>query len=210
MKRPEPKFDRWTQRPQSLAFPRLATTGSGFLSCLGCVQAALIAQKDAVRPLIGVIAACAMNVAGDVVLITQLGWGLVGAAIATLASQSIHALVLVLLLHRRGEVRSCVNAFLFSRSLESLDLEGKEEGWAPCVTRPLEVFSLILKHTLYEASCSACAIVHVLSVKVAWPGAGHRQISSPVPNEVGGLSSLNLDRPELAAHLSGDNQIASA
>ncbi len=69
------------------------------------MQAALIAQKDAVRPLLGVLAACVLNMVGDVVLITQLGWGLVGAAVATLASQTLHAIVLVYLLKDQGEVR---------------------------------------------------------------------------------------------------------
>lgn len=70
----------------------LYNMGSGILRAMG----------DTKRPLYYLIAACLVNIALDLVFVAALGWGVVGVAIATIASQAVSA-VLVLLALCRGD-----------------------------------------------------------------------------------------------------------
>ena len=56
---------------------------------------------------------------------------------------------------------------------------GQGGGIGPCTLSGPCKFFLMLKHTLHEASHSACVMVSVL-LKVAWPGAEHLQWLSPL------------------------------
>ena len=51
------------------------------------VQATLLAQQDAITPLVAVATQCALNIGGDWLLVVRNGGGLAGAAWATVASQ---------------------------------------------------------------------------------------------------------------------------
>lgn len=63
---------------------------------LGSVlQAALLGAKDSLTPLAAIGYATVINVVLDLVLVTKLGWGLAGAALATLTAQVISTLVLI-------------------------------------------------------------------------------------------------------------------
>ena len=57
---------------------------------------------DSKTPLMTVAIACAVNVAGDYLLVAVLGLGALGAAIATVAAQGISVLVSLLVVSRRG------------------------------------------------------------------------------------------------------------
>ena len=53
------------------------------------LQAACTGSKDAVAPLIAVVAGGLLNLAGDILLVSKLHWGIAGAAIATCVSQAV-------------------------------------------------------------------------------------------------------------------------
>jgi Na+-driven multidrug efflux pump len=66
---------------------------------MGVVQAACLGAKDSVTPLIAVVYSTVVNIFGDYLLVSKLGMGLRGAAIATTLSQvrSIYSPLTVLL-----------------------------------------------------------------------------------------------------------------
>lgn len=70
----------------------LYNMGSGILRAMG----------DTKRPLYYLITACLVNIVLDLVFVAALGWGVVGVGIATIASQAVSA-VLVLLALCRGD-----------------------------------------------------------------------------------------------------------
>ena len=53
------------------------------------LQAACTGSKDAVAPLIAVVAGGLLNLFGDILLVSKLHWGIAGAAIATCVSQAV-------------------------------------------------------------------------------------------------------------------------
>jgi Na+-driven multidrug efflux pump len=54
---------------------------------LGVIQSACLGAKDSVTPLIAVLYSTVVNIFGDYILVSRLGMGLRGAAIATTLSQ---------------------------------------------------------------------------------------------------------------------------
>ncbi|KAL8108678.1 hypothetical protein AgCh_024950 [Apium graveolens] len=77
---------------------------------IGCVaQSASLGMKDSWGPLKALSVASAVNGIGDVVLCTFLGYGIAGAAWATMASQVIAAYMMVEALNKKG-----YNGYLFS------------------------------------------------------------------------------------------------
>mmetsp|Transcript_22916 Transcript_22916/g.48011 ORF Transcript_22916/g.48011 Transcript_22916/m.48011 type:complete len:371 (+) Transcript_22916:866-1978(+) len=55
----------------------------------GVLQAALLGAKDSVTPLVSILYSTIVNVSGDYLLVSKLGMGLKGAAIATLLAQLV-------------------------------------------------------------------------------------------------------------------------
>lgn len=66
---------------RALAWPAVLATN--------VAQACLLARKDPIRPLIATWIGALINLVGDYVLIHRLGWGISGAAIATVAAQMV-------------------------------------------------------------------------------------------------------------------------
>ena len=69
-------------------------------------QSALLAQQDAVAPGAVVLFSTTLSVVGHVVLVRQLGWGLLGTAYSTTCANLLAAALLLLALKMRGTV-SC-------------------------------------------------------------------------------------------------------
>jgi len=63
---------------------------------LGVLQSALLGAKDSVTPLKAILYSTVVNVAGDFLLVSHLGMGLKGAAIATTAAQWAATLALII------------------------------------------------------------------------------------------------------------------
>jgi Na+-driven multidrug efflux pump len=59
------------------------------------LQSGLLAQKNSVRPGLSVVVAAVVNTVLDVVLMSQFGMGVVGAAVATVIGQIIMFLMLL-------------------------------------------------------------------------------------------------------------------
>ena len=85
-------------RPRALALPAALIASVAQAACLGL--------RDATTPGLSVAIAAVLNLMGDFVLVPRQG--LLGAAIATAASQYAAALLLILSLKRKGVVgRAC-------------------------------------------------------------------------------------------------------
>ncbi|KAK7312302.1 hypothetical protein VNO77_36070 [Canavalia gladiata] len=72
-------------------------------------QSASLGMKDSWGPLKSLAAASVLSVIGDIVLCTYLGYGIAGAAWATMASQLVAAYMMIRTLNKKG-----YNAFAFS------------------------------------------------------------------------------------------------
>jgi Na+-driven multidrug efflux pump len=94
-------------RIRALGFPAALIMSVGQASCL--------ASRDPGPPLRAVVLAAAVNLVGDVVLCFGLGWGIAGAAAATVASQAAAAAVLLARLLRAAPGRPALLAALPTR-----------------------------------------------------------------------------------------------
>jgi Na+-driven multidrug efflux pump len=72
---------------------------------LPVVQAALMAQHDSKSPAIIVAASAVFSLVCDVVLIAGCGWGLTGAALATVAAQYISLAACLYVCYQPGSLR---------------------------------------------------------------------------------------------------------
>ncbi|KDO43905.1 hypothetical protein CISIN_1g0086951mg, partial [Citrus sinensis] len=77
-------------------------------------QSASLGMKDSWGPLKALVVASAVNGIGDIVLCRFLGYGIAGAAWATMASQVIAAYMMIINLNQKG-----YNAFAISIPLPS-------------------------------------------------------------------------------------------
>ena len=68
-------------------------------------QGALLAQKDTASPAIAIGSACLVNTVLDIILIGGMGFGVAGAAWATLFAQLMECAATVWALFKRGKVR---------------------------------------------------------------------------------------------------------
>ncbi|GLC44353.1 hypothetical protein PLESTB_000478600 [Pleodorina starrii] len=68
-------------------------------------QSGLLAQQDSVTPALTVAVAVGLSLAGSVLFVAGLGWGLVGAALTTVACQYVGAAALLYGLSVRGKLR---------------------------------------------------------------------------------------------------------
>lgn len=69
----------------------------------GVLQAALLGAKDSATPLIAIAYSTVANVILDVTFVAGFGWGLSGAALATLAAQWLSTIILI----RQARVKLC-------------------------------------------------------------------------------------------------------
>ncbi len=101
--------------PPAALYTRIRAFGYPCALVLMTAQAASLACKDPGPPLLAVALACLVNLVGDCVLCFGLGWGIAGAAAATVASQAVAAAVLIARLLRPGPGRPPLLTALPSR-----------------------------------------------------------------------------------------------
>ncbi len=98
---------RITQVPEeaispSLSYIRMCGAGLCFITAYNVFGSIFRGMGDSKTPLMTVAIACAVNVAGDYLLVAVLGLGALGAAIATVCAQGVSVAVSLLVVSRRG------------------------------------------------------------------------------------------------------------
>ena len=93
--------------PAALTYATIRCLGVPFALVASVAQASFLACKSPAQPLLAVGASGVVNLIADVVLVCGLGWGIGGAAAATVASQAVVAAALVYLLLKQGREGRC-------------------------------------------------------------------------------------------------------
>ena len=88
--------------PPALRYASARLWGVPAAMIVAVAQAAFLACKSPKQPLLAVAVAAVANLAGDVFLVVAAGWGIAGAAWATVAAQASMGVALVLLLLQSG------------------------------------------------------------------------------------------------------------
>ena len=88
--------------PPSLSYIRMCGAGLCFITAYNVFGSIFRGMGDSKPPLMTVAIACAINVAGDYLLVAVLGLGALGAAIATVCAQGVSVAVSLLVVSRRG------------------------------------------------------------------------------------------------------------
>ena len=88
--------------PPSLSYIRMCGAGLCFITAYNVFGSIFRGMGDSKTPLMTVAIACAVNVAGDYLLVAVLGLGALGAAIATVCAQGVSVAVSLLVVSRRG------------------------------------------------------------------------------------------------------------
>ena len=88
--------------PFALRYAAARSWGVPAAMIVAVAQAAFLACKSPKQPLLAVAVAAVCNLAGDVFLVVAAGWGIAGAAWATVAAQASMGVALVFLLLRGG------------------------------------------------------------------------------------------------------------
>ena len=88
--------------PPSLSYIRMCGAGLCFITAYNVFGSIFRGMGDSKTPLMTVAIACAVNVAGDYLLVAVLGLGALGAAIATVCAQDVSVAVSLLVVSRRG------------------------------------------------------------------------------------------------------------
>lgn len=109
---------------QTSSYLRICGIGAVFITAYNVIGAVFRGLGDARTPLITVAIACAVNIAGDLVLVAGCGLGAAGAAIATVSAQGVSVLCSLLLIRR---------PLPFSFSRRDIRFDG------PCTKRILRV-----------------------------------------------------------------------
>lgn len=92
--------------PYGIAYARIRSLGSLVAIPMIIAQSAFLVQKDTLTPLVATLVGAAVNVVGDVLLVSFLNRGVVGAAIATTLSQVASFIYLLFRVHR-SVVKDC-------------------------------------------------------------------------------------------------------
>ena len=87
---------------QTSAYIRICGAGTVFIVAYNVLSAVLRSVGDSKTPLLTVAVACAVNIAGDLILVAGFGMGAAGAAIATVAAQGVSVACALYVLKRRG------------------------------------------------------------------------------------------------------------
>ncbi len=88
--------------PPSLSYIRMCGAGLCFITAYNVFGSIFRGMGDSKTPLMTVAIACAVNVAGDYLLVAVLSLGALGAAIATVCAQGVSVAVSLLVVSRRG------------------------------------------------------------------------------------------------------------
>lgn len=90
--------------PLATTYLKLRAIGQPAVLLLRVAQSGLLAQRDSVTPLLTTIISTLVSLAGNVVFVAYLGWGLTGAAMTTVVTQYVGAAALIWALNHVGEV----------------------------------------------------------------------------------------------------------
>ncbi len=85
----------------TVRYLRICGVGSLFIIGYNLVGSIFRGLGDSKMPLITVAIACAVNIAGDLLLVGGLGMGVTGAAVATVAAQAVSVALSLLIIRRR-------------------------------------------------------------------------------------------------------------
>lgn len=101
-----PTLLRWLHAPEAIAgiarvYLRTYFSGLMAMSLYNTGAAVLRAVGDSREPLYILAGCCVLNLVLDLLLVAALGWGIFGAALATVASQAVSAALVLHLLRRR-------------------------------------------------------------------------------------------------------------
>ena len=88
----------------AVVFAQISFLGAGALMFFNYLSAIIRAIGDSRTPLLFLTLACALNVALVIVLVAGLGWGVGGAALATVVSQAVSVLLCLWFVRRRMPV----------------------------------------------------------------------------------------------------------
>ncbi|MFB7892002.1 MATE family efflux transporter [Microbacterium sp. NPDC056044] len=88
----------------AIVFAQISFLGAGALMFFNYLSAIIRAIGDSRTPLVFLTIACALNVALVIVMVGPLGWGVGGAALATVVSQAISVLLCLEFVRRRMPV----------------------------------------------------------------------------------------------------------
>lgn len=89
---------------QAVIFAQISFLGAGALMFFNYLSAIIRAIGDSRTPLVFLTLACALNVALVIVFVGPLGWGVGGAALATVVSQAVSVLLCLEFVRRRMPV----------------------------------------------------------------------------------------------------------
>lgn len=103
--------------PHASEYLRIMFIGMIFLFGYNTVGAVLRGLGDARRPLYFLIVASILNVVLDLLFVIGFGWGIAGAAWATVISQGVSFVIGVAYMQRRPELRTTLRSMRFDRPL---------------------------------------------------------------------------------------------
>ena len=103
--------------PHASEYLRIMFIGMIFLFGYNTVGAVLRGLGDARRPLYFLIVASILNVVLDLLFVIGFGWGIAGAAWATVISQGVSFVIGVAYMQRRPELRTTLGSMRFDRPL---------------------------------------------------------------------------------------------
>ncbi|MDL2319090.1 MATE family efflux transporter [Eubacteriales bacterium OttesenSCG-928-A19] len=86
---------------QALEYLRIMMLGLPFLAAYNCYNAVLRGIGDSRTPLLAIIVSSLLNVALDLLFVGGFGWGVAGAAVATVLSQALMVVFLIVYVPRR-------------------------------------------------------------------------------------------------------------
>lgn len=101
-----PTLARWMKAPAdafagTAAYVRICGGGALFIVAYNLLGSIFRGLGDSQMPLITVLIACLLNIAGDLLLVGALGMGVTGAALATVSAQAISVLLSLLMIRRK-------------------------------------------------------------------------------------------------------------
>lgn len=103
---------------QTVTYIRICAGGTIFIVAYNIVSSIFRGMGNSKAPLLFVFIACVVNIIGDVVLISVLGMGTAGAALATIAAQAVSVgLSLVLIMKKGLPFPFCKKNLRFSRTM---------------------------------------------------------------------------------------------
>ena len=103
--------------PQSASYLSIVLLGLPFLAVYNAYSAVLRGMGDSKAPLLSVLVSSLLNIVLDILLVYSMGWGVRGAAVATVTSQALMMLFIVIYARRYEALRMRPSLLLYDASL---------------------------------------------------------------------------------------------